>query len=72
MLDQTRQLIHRATADLSAEAWFTVPAGYELIPLPYQFNRPTQFLVESDQLWVAQLNGGENEAVGQVVRVDLA
>ncbi|MCB0009826.1 MAG: DinB family protein [Anaerolineales bacterium] len=28
MLDQTRQLIHRATADLSAEAWFTVPAGY--------------------------------------------
>ena len=51
---------------------FAVPAGYELTPLPYQFNRPTQFLVESDQLWVAQLNGGENEAVGQVVRVDLA
>ena len=41
-------------------------------PLPILFQQPTQFFVDSDDLlWVAQLNGGENEGNGQVVRVDM-
>ncbi len=51
---------------------FTLPPGYTASPLPHTFRQPTQFFVQDNQLWVAQLNGGEGEAMGQVVRVNLA
>ena len=50
----------------------TVPAGLNIEKLPYQFQQPTQFVVRDDYLYVAQLNGGENDQQGQVVRVDLS
>lgn len=53
----------------------TMPAAettLTLEPLPYTFAQPTQFFVDGDLLWVAQLNGGENERKGQVVTVHLA
>lgn len=50
---------------------FTLPAGFTAQPLPYTFRQPTQFLVEGKQLWLAQLNGGERESQGQVLRLDL-
>ena len=51
---------------------FTLPDGYTAMRLPYTFRQPTQFFVQDGHLWMAQLNGGESEAQGQVVRVDLA
>ena len=45
--------------------------GFMSEQLPYQFNRPTQFTVVDDVLYVAQLNGGENEQKGQVIQVNL-
>ena len=51
---------------------FLLPAGFTAEPLPFTFNRPTQFLVAAETLWVAELNGGEGEGVGRVLRVPLA
>lgn len=48
-----------------------LPAGLQSERLPYQFKRPTQFTVVDNFLYVAQLNGGENEGQGQVIRVNL-
>ncbi len=39
--------------------------------VPYTFRQPTQFFIADGILWVAQLNGGENQNQGQVVTVDL-
>lgn len=46
--------------------------GYAATVLPYSFNRPTQFVVEENILWVAQLAGGENAERGEVLRVNLS
>lgn len=55
-----------ATADLATPPGFTV----ELIVAG--LNGPTQMIVGPDgRLWVAQLNGGENEGKGQVLAVEL-
>lgn len=51
---------------------FDLAAGFVAKLLPYTFQQPTQFFVADGALWVAQLNGGESEGVGQVLRVDLA
>ena len=48
-----------------------LPDGFMSEQLPHQFNRPTQFTVVDDLLYVAQLNGGENEQMGQVIQVNL-
>jgi glucose/arabinose dehydrogenase len=50
---------------------FTLSNGYAAHPLPYTFRQPTQFFVADNPLWLAQLNGGESEAQGQVLRLDL-
>ena len=54
------------TADLM------LPEGFASEPLPYQFQNPTQFAVEDNYLYVAQLNGGEDDKQGQILRIDLA
>jgi glucose/arabinose dehydrogenase len=55
-----------AIADLATPPGFTV----ELIVAG--LNGPTQMIVGPDgRLWVAQLNGGENEGKGQVLAVEL-
>jgi glucose/arabinose dehydrogenase len=51
---------------------FTLAAGFTARALPATFTQPTQFLVEGNYLWLAQLNGGENENQGQVLRLDLS
>ena len=49
------------------------PAGYELVPLLTGLSGPTQMIAGPDgRLWVAQLNGGENSATGQLLAIDLA
>ncbi len=48
-----------------------VPNGLTVEQMPYQFQRPTQFVVQDNFLYVAQLNGGENDGQGQVVCVKL-
>lgn len=50
---------------------FDLVSGFTAEALPYSFRGPTQFFVDGDELWVAQLNGGESEAKGQIVRLDL-
>jgi glucose/arabinose dehydrogenase len=50
---------------------FTLPDGFTAYALPYLFRQPTQFFVEGNQLWLAQLNGGEGENQGQVLRLNL-
>ena len=63
------------TADAATAApgaGLTLPDGLQAAALPYTFDRPTQFLVQDNVLWVAQLSGGENESRGTVVAVDLA
>jgi glucose/arabinose dehydrogenase len=46
-------------------------SGFVAEKLPYQFQEPTQFTIANDILYVAQLNGGENEKAGQIIRIDL-
>lgn len=48
-----------------------LPDGFSAVQLPYRFDRPTQFTLVGDVLWVAELNGGENDQQGRIVRVDL-
>ena len=48
-----------------------LPEGYTAVQLPLTFDRPTQFLIQENQLWVAQLAGRENEQQGEIIRVDL-
>lgn len=50
----------------------TLPDGFAAEVLPYRLDRPTQFLLTKSALWVAELNGGENDEMGQVVQIDLA
>ena len=45
------------------------PTGLQIEALPYTFRQPTQFFVDDDILWVAQLNGGENEGKEGVHRI---
>ena len=51
---------------------FAVPGGFTADVLPFRFDGPTQFVIDGDSLWVAELNGGENAEVGRVLRVNLA
>lgn len=51
---------------------FTLPDGFSLETLPYKFNRPTQFVLQGETLWVAELAAAENEEQGRIVQVDLA
>lgn len=60
------------TEPAALAAALKLPAGFMVEPLPYQFQNPTQFTVQDGYLYVAQLNGGENEKQGQVVQVDLS
>ena len=48
-----------------------LPAGFTADIVPHTFNRPTQFLLEENHLWVAQLAGKENDAQGEVIQIDL-
>jgi glucose/arabinose dehydrogenase len=48
-----------------------LPEGFVGERLPYQFQSPTQFTVQGNYLYVAQLNGGESDKQGQVLRIDL-
>lgn len=48
-----------------------LPTGFTATALPYDFDRPTQFVVQDNVLWVAQLAGGENAEQGQILRIDL-
>ena len=48
-----------------------LPAGFSAVELPYRFDRPTQFTLVGDFLWVAELNGGENDQQGRILRIDL-
>jgi glucose/arabinose dehydrogenase len=50
---------------------FTLPDGFTARALATTFQQPTQFFVQDNQLWLAQLNGGESEGQGQVLRLDL-
>lgn len=59
------------TEPTSAISGLTVPDGMAIEQLPYPFQRPTQFVVQDNLLYVAQLNGGENDGQGQVIRVNL-
>ena len=54
------------TADLM------LPEGFASEQLPFQFKNPTQFAVEDNYLYLAQLNGGESDKQGQILRIDLA
>jgi glucose/arabinose dehydrogenase len=54
-----------------ATAGLTLPAGFTGERLPYQFQNPTQFTVQGEYLYVAQLNGGENERLGQIIGINL-
>jgi glucose/arabinose dehydrogenase len=60
------------TEAASNTAGLMLPPGFVAEKLPYQFQYPTQFTIVNDTLYVAQLNGGENEKAGQIVRIDLA
>lgn len=51
---------------------FSLPAGFNVEELPYQLNGPTQFTIQNEYLYVAQLNGGENEGRGQIIRINLS
>jgi len=57
--------------DLPQKSSVLQQQGIEVDPLPYTFQQPTQFFVDDNLLWVAQLNGGENQGHGQVVTVHL-
>lgn len=61
-----------ATTPAAEPDGLTVPAGLAIERLPYQFQGPTQFTVHAGHLYVAQLNGGENDRQGQIVRVNLS
>lgn len=50
---------------------FDLADGFTAVLLPHQFRGPTQFFVDNDFLWVAQLNGGEGSAEGQVLQINL-
>ena len=50
---------------------FNLAAGFTAEPLPYTFKQPTQFFVEGNHLWLAQLNGREGDSQGQVLQIDL-
>ena len=51
---------------------FDLADGFTAVSLPHQFRGPTQFFVDDNTLWIAQLNGGEGAAEGQVLQIDLA
>jgi glucose/arabinose dehydrogenase len=56
----------------ASEPALTVPEGLTAEPVVDGLAGPTQMVFGPDgRLWVAQLNGGENERRGQVVAVDL-
>lgn len=50
---------------------FDLATGFTAEPLPYDFRGITQFFVQENQLWAAQLNGGEGAEDGQVIRIDI-
>lgn len=50
---------------------FDLAEGFTAVSLPMSFGGPTQFFVENETLWIAELNGGESAAVGRVLRVNL-
>lgn len=47
------------------------PQGFTVRRLVEGLRGPTQFQLVADDLWVAQINGGENRVQGQIVVVDL-
>ena len=48
-----------------------LPEGFAIAPLVEGLDGPTQMIAGPDgRLWVAQLNGGENDRDGQVVAID--
>lgn len=50
----------------------TVPDGFAISRLPLQTRQPTQMIAGPDgRLWLAQLNGGENDGTGQIIALDL-
>lgn len=51
---------------------FNLPDDYQAETVVTGLNRPTQMIHGPDgRLWVAQLNGGESEGVGQIIAIDL-
>jgi glucose/arabinose dehydrogenase len=52
---------------------FNLPAGFAARELVTGLQQPTQFTIGSDgRLYIAQLNGAENAAAGQIIAVDPA
>jgi len=55
----------------AAVGGITVPDGYTVTEVLAGLERPTQFEVQDDgSIVAAQLGGGENDGVGEIVRVD--
>lgn len=50
----------------------TVPDGFEVTELVSELARPTQIVVDGDDVIVAQLNGGEGDGTGEILRISLA
>ena len=52
-------------------AELNLPDRYTAVTLPITFDRPTQFLMAENKLWIAQLAGKENDKQGELLREDL-
>jgi len=50
----------------------TVPDGFEVTVLVGDLAQPTQIVLDGDDVIVAQLDGGEGEGTGEVLRISLA
>ncbi|MEM9773699.1 MAG: PQQ-dependent sugar dehydrogenase [Chloroflexota bacterium] len=59
-----------ATEEISVD--LDLPDGFLATALPYDFDRPTQFVVQNNLLWVAQLAGGENAELGEIVLINMS
>jgi glucose/arabinose dehydrogenase len=66
----TLALLLACSSETPAESALTLPNGFRAEVYAEGLNRPTALAVGPDAaLYLTQLNGGENEGVGQVVRI---
>ena len=54
-----------------ADPDISVPDGFAVDELIDGLNQPTQIVIDGDDVLIAQLNGGEDDGTGQVLRVSL-
>ncbi len=54
-----------------ADPDISVPDGFAVTELIDGLSQPTQIVIDSDDVLIAQLNGGEDDGTGQVLRISL-